>query len=56
MLPQWPNTEVTNPGCQVAMVPNICGTAVWNVFHVTIPEPTILNWLPDFCEVCATLA
>ena len=45
----------TNPGRQVARTtiyfvvpPNICGSSVWNLLHVTLLEPRILKWLLDF--------
>jgi len=39
------------------MVPsNICRSPVWNLFHVTLLEPTILRWLLDFWKICAPLA
>ena len=39
--------------CTVA--PNICGTSVWNLLHVTFLAPRILRWLPDLWKVCAFL-
>jgi hypothetical protein len=39
---QTNGSEVQNPGCQVACVtefctvaPNVCGSSVWNLLHVT---------------------
>jgi len=49
------NQGYTNPGCQVdvatkccMVTPNVDGTLAWNILHVTILEPRILRWLPDF--------
>jgi hypothetical protein len=30
------------------VVPNICGFLARSFFHVTLLEPRILRWLPDF--------
>jgi hypothetical protein len=45
----------TNPGHQVAVaitffmvVPNICGSAVWKLLHVTVLMPGIWRWLLHF--------
>jgi hypothetical protein len=45
----------TRPGRQVAratkffmVVPNIRGSSVWNLLHVTLLAPTVLRRLPDF--------
>ena len=52
----------TNPGHQVAQVtkfwmvmPNICGSSVWNLLHMTHLAPRILKWLLEFWS-CAPLA
>jgi len=39
--------------CVVA--PNICGSLVWNLLHVTLLEPKILRWLLDFWKICGLL-
>jgi len=39
--------------CVVA--PNICGSSVWNLLHITVLVPRILSWLPDFWKICALL-
>ena len=53
----------TNPGHQVGqvtkfwmVVPNICGSSVWNLLHVTLLAPRILKWLLEFWSCCAPLA
>ena len=53
----------TNPWYLVAratkfckLSPNICGSSVWKLVHVTVPAPRILSWLPDFWKICATLS
>ena len=37
------------------VVPNICGSSVWNFLHVTILAPRILRWLLDFWKICAPM-
>jgi hypothetical protein len=52
----------TNPGrlaavatklCTVA--PNVCGSSVWELFHVSCLVPRILKWLLDVCIIYAPL-
>ena len=57
-----PNQRCTNPGCYIIlsskicmMVPNICGSFMWNFFCVTLPTPIILMELLDLSKICATL-
>jgi len=49
----------TYPGGQVAVAtkvaPNICGSLVWNLLHVTRPAHRILRWLLDFWKIYAPL-
>jgi hypothetical protein len=52
----------TNPGLQVAMVtkfctvvPNICGSSVWDLLHATLLVPRILRWLIDCWRICAPI-
>ena len=53
----------TNPGRQVtrttkfcAVAPNIFGSSVWNLLHVTILAPRILRWLLNFKKnICDSL-
>jgi hypothetical protein len=47
-----PEQGYTNPWCHITMVcklckvaTNICGSSVWNLFHVTILAPRIFMWL-----------
>jgi hypothetical protein len=42
----------TNPRCQPVratkfcmVVPNICGSSIWNLLHVTLQASQILMWL-----------
>jgi len=49
----------TSPGHQVActtqlcmLVPNICGSSVWNLHHVTLLAPLFLRWHLDFRKIC----
>jgi len=37
------------------MVPDICGSSVWSVSHVTHVAPKLLKWLLDFWNNCAPL-
>ena len=37
------------------VVPDICGSLVWYLFHVTSLRPRILWWLLDFCKTSAPL-
>jgi hypothetical protein len=41
--------RATKP-CTVA--PNICGSSVWNVLHVSMLVLTILRWLPNSVKIC----
>jgi hypothetical protein len=57
------NQGRTNPGRQVAVatkfctvIPSICGSSVWNFFHVTLLAPRILTWLFDFSKISAPLS
>lgn len=44
------------PGNQFFMMaPNICGSSVWNLLHVTQLAPTILRWLIDFLLIYVPL-
>lgn len=52
----------TNPGRQVTratkfcnLSPNICGSSVWIVLHLTLLGPRIFRWL-GFCKVHAPLS
>jgi hypothetical protein len=49
----------TNPRCQVmqatkfcTVVPNICGSWVWNLIHVILMVPRVLRWFLDFWKIC----
>jgi hypothetical protein len=35
--------------------PNVCGSSLWNLFHVTLLAPRILRLILDFWKICATL-
>jgi hypothetical protein len=50
---QAPSLTVVTKFCTV--VPNMCGSSVWNLLHVTIPAPRILRWLLYFSIICASL-
>jgi len=54
----------TNPRCWVAwatefcilvMVPNICGSSVWNLFHITLLASRTLKLSLDFWKICEPL-
>jgi len=52
----------THPTSQIAQVTkfcmvahNICGTSVWNLFHVTLLAPRILKWILNFWKICGPL-
>jgi len=51
----------TTPGCQDSqmtfcmVVPNICGSSVQNLLHVTFLILKILWWFPNFWKICAPL-
>jgi len=52
----------TNPRRLVArgdyisyVAPNVCGSSVWILLHVALPEPKVLRWLLDLWEMCAFL-
>ena len=30
----------------------VCGSSVWILLHVALPEPKILRWLLDFWKMC----
>lgn len=34
------------------LMPNICGSSVWNMLHVTLLRPRILRWLLEFWQIC----
>jgi hypothetical protein len=36
-------------------VPNICGSSVWNLHHVTLLAPLFLRWHLDFWKICESL-
>ena len=38
--------------CTVAPV---CGSSVWILLHIALPEPKILRWLPELRKMCAFL-
>ena len=49
----------TNTGSQVAqatkfglVMPNIYGSSVWNLLHITLLVPRILRWLLGFWKIC----
>jgi len=55
------NQRCANPGCYVIlsskicmMVPNICGSFVWNSFGVNLLAPIIFMVLLDLTKICAT--
>jgi hypothetical protein len=57
-----PKQGYTNPGRQVAVAtnicavaPDICGSSVWNLLHVTHLAPRILRRLLDFWNICVSL-
>lgn len=35
--------------------PDVCGSPVWTLLHVTLLAPRILRWLPEFWKICAPL-
>lgn len=48
--------------CQVTVVtnfymvlPNSCGSSVWNLLQVSLPTPKILKLLLDFCKICSSM-
>jgi hypothetical protein len=54
--------ECINPGRQVVvatkfctLTPNIFGSSVWNMLHVTILVPKILRWLLCIWKICASV-
>ena len=50
------NQGCINPGrLNCTEAPNICGSLVWNLLHVTFLAPKNLRWLLDFWKMCATL-
>lgn len=56
------NRRCTNPECYFilsskicVMVPNICGSFVWNFFYITFLAPIILMELLDLTKICGTL-
>lgn len=56
-----PQQGCTNSVCQVTLVikfcttvPNICGSSMRNLLHVTLTAPKILRLLLDFLKICAT--
>ena len=38
------------------MAPNVCGSSVRNLLHVTLLTPRILRWLLDFWKICAAVS
>lgn len=36
------------------LVPNICGSSVWNLFHITLLAPSIMRWLLEFWKKLCT--
>jgi len=46
----------TNPRCQAikfcTVVPNICGSWVWNLIHVILMVPRVLSWFLDSWKIC----
>jgi len=62
MIKNSPLNGHTNTGHQVTMAtklctvaPNICGSSVWNLLHVTFLMPRILRWLVHFYTIFAPL-
>ena len=56
------NQGCTNPNHQVvrmnkfcAVPPNVCGSSLWDLYHVTILASRILRWLLHFPKICAPL-
>jgi hypothetical protein len=56
------NQGCTNPEHQVdrantlcTLTPNICGSSLWNLLHVTPLGPVILRWFLDFLNIPAPL-
>jgi hypothetical protein len=56
------NQGCTSSGSQVAVTtsfctvaPNICGSSVWNLLHVTLQGFRNLKWLLDILKICAAL-
>lgn len=52
----------TNPRHHVAVetkfctvVPNMCGSSVWSLLHVTLLMPGILRLFLDFWKICVAL-
>ena len=37
------------------LAPNVCGSSVWILLHIALPEPKILRWLVDLWKMCAFL-
>ena len=35
--------------------PDVCGSSVWNLLHVTLQAPRIFRWFFDLLENCGTL-
>jgi hypothetical protein len=42
----WGKVAVATKFC--TLVPNFCGSSIWNLLHVTLLALKILRWLPDF--------
>ena len=56
------HARCTNAGCQVIwatefwmLIPNICGSSVWNLLHITLLVPRILSWLLHLWRICGPL-
>jgi len=37
------------------VIPNICGSSVWNLLHITLLVPRILRWLLHILRICGPL-
>jgi hypothetical protein len=48
-----PRRHVTTATRFCTVVPNIYGSSVWNLLHITLLTPTILRWCLDFWKICA---
>ena len=54
----WYQQGCTNPACHVtrahkvcALAPNLCGSSVWNLLHVTLLAHVVFRWFPDFWKI-----
>ena len=37
------------------LAPNICGSSIWNLFHVSVLAPKTFRWFLDFWKTYRTL-